>query len=195
MPTPIIDPTATTLGGAAFWIYVRQTLYNATISQEPLDLDFSIQLSPTADMIDDMHPLGWLRRETAWANQMLWTTACIANFCFSRPRREDDAASRASAWAELWARTQDWMSKRPKEFDPIGNGPPEKGAVFGYIWFTADWHGKCSISPIRSSEMISHKSACLRSLNKIVADQGHLWRWYSDKPRVLPLLLHPSHAV
>ena len=49
MPERTIDPSATSLRDAAFWIYVRQSLYNATISQEPLDIDFSLELSPTVD--------------------------------------------------------------------------------------------------------------------------------------------------
>ncbi|UPX09939.1 uncharacterized protein EKO05_0000616 [Ascochyta rabiei] len=57
-----VDPSATTLRDAAFWVYVRQCLYNATISQEPLDIDFSIQIHPTADSIQDSHPLAWLRQ-------------------------------------------------------------------------------------------------------------------------------------
>lgn len=142
MSSRVIDPSATSLGDAAFWIYVRQSLYNATIGQEPLDLDFSIELSPTVDQLQNTHTLDWLRIQTAWANQILWTTACIANFCFSRPRRDDDVASRAAVWEGLWTRTQDWLRKRPKQFNPIGSGPPTGDAVFGEIFFTADWHGE-----------------------------------------------------
>lgn len=142
MPERTIDPSATSLRDAAFWIYVRQSLYNATISQEPLDIDFSLQLSPTVDKIsEDQHPLDWLRRASAWANHVLWTTATIANFCFSGPRRENNSTTRAQAWQELWDRNQDWVVRRPPDFDPIGRGPPADGEPFGCIWFTADWHG------------------------------------------------------
>lgn len=142
MPGRVMDPSATSLHDAAFWIYVRQCLYNATISQEPLDLDFSLQLYPTADAIRDDHPLSWIRRGTAWANQSLWITACVANFCFSRPRPEEGSVNRAAVWQKLWVKNQDWQAKRPKEFNPIGSGPPQNGEVFANIWFTADWHGK-----------------------------------------------------
>ena len=141
MTLPFIDPSATSLRDAAFWIYVRQILYNSTISQEPLDIDFSLELMPTPELLVDKHPLAWLRSETAWANQCLWLTACVANFCFSGPKTTEDASTRAAAWQELWDRNQAWQKKRPKEFDAIGRGPARDGHVFEDVWFTADWHG------------------------------------------------------
>lgn len=143
MSIPFIDPSATTLRDAAFWIYVRQTLYNSTISQEPLDIDFSLELLPTPDLLMDSHSLAWLRSETAWANQVLWITANVANFCFSGSSMNNDAVTRAAAWQELWDRNQAWQKSRPKEFDPIGRGPAQDEHVFEDVWFTADWHGEC----------------------------------------------------
>ena len=145
--TPFVDPSATTLRDAAFWIYVRQCLYNATISQEPLDLDFKLQLLPVARSLQDSHPLAWLSSETAWANQMLWITAEIANFCFTGPKvqvqpAKAEAASRQAKWQELWERNASWQKSRPREFDAIGSGPTTDGHVFQDVWFTADWHGK-----------------------------------------------------
>ncbi|KAF1930292.1 uncharacterized protein M421DRAFT_59001 [Didymella exigua CBS 183.55] len=140
MPTPFIDPSASSLRDAAFWVYVRQCLYNSTISQEPLDIDFSLQLLPAPDSLIEPHPLAWLCRETAWANQLLWNTACVANFCFSVPKMRDDAVTRAAAWQELWDRNESWQKDRPKAFDAIGGGPTQDEHVFDDIWFTADWH-------------------------------------------------------
>lgn len=142
MPTPFVDPSASLLRDAAFWIYVRQCLYNSTISQEPLDIDFSLQLLPTQDSLMRQHPLAWLRTETAWANHILWITARVANFCFSGVKTTDDAVTRAAAWQELWDGNQSWQSSRPKEFDAIGYGLTEDELVFPEIWFTADWHGE-----------------------------------------------------
>jgi hypothetical protein len=142
MPTPFIDPSATSLRDAAFWVHVRQALYNSTISQEPLDIDFELELLPMPDLLVDTHPLAWLRRETAWANQILWITACVANFCFSGPKMTDSATTRAAAWQELWDKNQAWQKNRPKAFDPIGRGPAQDRRVFEEVWFTADWHGE-----------------------------------------------------
>ncbi|KAF3032136.1 hypothetical protein E8E12_003617 [Didymella heteroderae] len=142
MPTSFIDPSATSLRDATFWIYVRQSLYNSTISQEPLDIDFSLELLPMSNSLMDTHPLAWLCRETAWANQMLWITACVANFCFSGPKITDNAVTRAAAWQDMWDRNQAWQKSRPKEFDPIGRGPAQDEHVFENVWFTADWHAE-----------------------------------------------------
>ncbi|KAF2996494.1 hypothetical protein E8E13_005418 [Curvularia kusanoi] len=135
-----IDPAATSLREAAFWVYVRQCLYNATISQESLDLDFTLTLEPITPADDDKHPLDWLTRSTAWSNHILWNTARIANFCFSSPGCEETSTSRASTWQELWDNNASWQAQRPAEFDPIGSGPPRNGDAFADIWFTADWH-------------------------------------------------------
>jgi hypothetical protein len=139
-----VDPSATNLRDAAFWIYVRQCLYNATISQEPLDLDFTLTLRPAPDQVTDPHPLAWLRIETAWANQVLWITARIANFCFSGSKvpatRKD--VGRTQQWRELWDMNERWSRERPKGFDAIGEGECADDHVFPDVWFTADWHGE-----------------------------------------------------
>ena len=145
MSAPFVDPSATSLRDAAFWIYVRQSLYNATINQEPLDIDFSLQLCPTPECMNDSHSLAWLRVETSWANQMLWITACVANFCFSGPKAQcpqSETTSRETRWQELWDMNQAWQNSRPRKFDAIGCGPASNGHVFQDIWFTADWHGE-----------------------------------------------------
>ncbi|KAF1924412.1 uncharacterized protein M421DRAFT_72378 [Didymella exigua CBS 183.55] len=136
----LIDPSASTLRDAAFWVYVRQILYNASIYQQPLDIDFSLQLYPVPKLMRSMHPLDWLRLETAWANQMLWHTACIANFCFAGVGTPIEPAARAHRWNELSEAIQIWDKERPTVFDPIGSGLYEDGGVFPEIWFTADWH-------------------------------------------------------
>lgn len=145
MTTPFIDPSATTLADAGFWIYVRQALYNSTISQEPLDLDLSLQLLPTPGSLQDSHPLAWLRVKTAWANHILWNTALVADFCFSESKlpalySETARATRLQTWQELWDRNEAWRQNRPHEFDAIGEGPSNDSHVFRDIWFTADWH-------------------------------------------------------
>lgn len=147
MTLPFIDPSATSVRDAAFWIYVRQVLYNSTISQEPLDIDFSLELMPTPDLLADAHPLAWLRKETAWANQLLWLTASAANFCFSGPKTTDDTSTRAAAWQELWDKNQAWQKSKPKGFDPIGRGPAQDSHVFEDVWFAADWHGSYLLRP------------------------------------------------
>ncbi|KAF2855187.1 hypothetical protein T440DRAFT_551441 [Plenodomus tracheiphilus IPT5] len=138
--TRFIDPSAPTVREAIFWVYVRQSLYNASIRQQPLDLDFSLQIQPLPEAVKVTHPLDWLRLETAWANQMLWHTACVANFCFSDHGAQSGRPESAQRWQELWVHVQKWRESRPSSFDPIWTGPSTDESVFADIFFTADWH-------------------------------------------------------
>ncbi|KAJ4984757.1 hypothetical protein SVAN01_09715 [Stagonosporopsis vannaccii] len=134
-----VDPSAPTLREAAFWVYVRQCLYTATINQQPPDVDFSLQLHPTPGSMQDSHPLARLRLETAWANQMTWNTALIVNFCFEAdPSGERNV--RLARWNDLWELVQAWARDRPAGFDPIWHGPASDNECFPQVWFTADWH-------------------------------------------------------
>lgn len=146
--TRFVDPTAPYLHEAAFWIYVRQSLYDATIHQRPLDIDFSLELRPAPESIPQTHPWSWLGSETAWANQILWNTASVAQFCFSGNRAQNDAAW-DTQWRALWDKTQKWLKDRPNTFDPMGSSPPLDEGTFPCIWFSSDWHGKSKYHPLR----------------------------------------------
>lgn len=137
-----VDPSAPTLREAAFWIYVRQCLYSATINQQPLDIDFSLKLHPTPNSMRDSHPLARLRLETAWSNQMVWLTACVVNFCFEATDPYAERSCRSQRWQELWDLVHAWIDERPEAFNAIFEGDTGETSAFREIWFTADWHGK-----------------------------------------------------
>jgi hypothetical protein len=139
--THYVDPSAPTLREAAFWVYVRQCLYTATINQQQPDIDFSLQLHPTPESMRDSHPLARLRLETAWSNQMTWNTALAVNFCFEGSDPQGDRANKARRWQEIWDLVQQWAKTRPEGFEPIWQGPAEDKSLLPEIWFTADWHG------------------------------------------------------
>jgi hypothetical protein len=135
-----VDPSAPTLREAAFWVYVRQCLYNATINQQPPDIDFSLRLHPTPSSLRDAHPLARLRLETAWANQMTWNLACVVNFCFDGKEPQNEKTYKMRRWKELWDLVQTWMRDRPDGFNAIFEGPAGDQGSFPEILFTADWH-------------------------------------------------------
>jgi len=137
-----VDPSAPTLREAAFWVYVRQCLYTATINQQPPDVDFSLQLHPTPDSMEDAHPLKKLRLDTAWANQMTWNLACVVNFCFENSEPVSERAHRLRRWNDLWDQVHSWGNKRPEGFEPIFQGQAGRHSSFPDIWFTSDWHGE-----------------------------------------------------
>lgn len=139
--TTTVDPSAPTLREAAFWVYVRQTLYNATITQQPPNIDFTLQLQPLPSAMQEDHPLARLAVETAWANQATWNCASVANFCFDRNHNAGPAL-RMQQWQELWDSVESWKANRPPSFDPIWSGPDDdSGSQFPEMHFTADWHG------------------------------------------------------
>ncbi|RAR07228.1 c6 zinc finger-like protein [Stemphylium lycopersici] len=135
-----VDPSAPTLREAAFWVYVRQCLYNATINQQPPDIDFSLQLHPTPGSMQDAHPLARLRLETAWSNQMTWNLARVVNFCFDGNESHGERSYKMRRWQELWDLVQTWAQDRPAGFNAIFEGPADDHGTFPDIWFTADWH-------------------------------------------------------
>jgi hypothetical protein len=148
--TQYVDPSAPTLREAAFWVYVRQCLYNATINQQPPDIDFSLQLHPTPGSMRDSHPLARLRLETGWSNQMMWNTACVVNFCYDGPEPHNGKVNKTQRWEELWSLVHQWMKDRPVGFNPIFEGQVNTESAIPEVWFTADWHGKNLHEPCTS---------------------------------------------
>ncbi|EON65868.1 hypothetical protein W97_05110 [Coniosporium apollinis CBS 100218] len=132
-----VDPSAPGLRQAAFWVYMRQCLYNACVNQQPPNVDLNIILSPIPAGSD---PIGDLRRETAWANTMTWICATIIQFCFGSGFQEP--CGRMKKWEEFSDAVESWMRNRPGTFDPIWCSDPVVGSSnpFPEFWFTADWH-------------------------------------------------------
>ena len=170
-----VDPSAPTLREAAFWVYVRQCLYNATINQQQPDIDFSLEVHPTPESMRDSHPLARLRLETAWSNQMTWNLACVVNFCFDGNEPQNERSHKTRRWQELWTKCQTWMKERPDGFNAIYEGFAGDENSFPEIWFTADWHGKSSYKVCNNVQV----------LTKVIS---HLFRF-------LPFRLHNAASL
>lgn len=138
-----VDPSTPTLSQAAFWIYVRQCLYNACVNQQPPNVDIDLVVlapPPTSSDITDV------KTETAWANTVTWICATVMHFCFGTSLMIPESVDKMRRWDELSKMLGTWHETKPSTFDPIwcqepgisggGSGPP-----FPEIWFTADWHG------------------------------------------------------
>ncbi|KAJ6051257.1 hypothetical protein N7460_001791 [Penicillium canescens] len=132
-----VDPSAPRLRHAAFWVYLRQCLYNACVHQQSPNVDLDLVLIPPPGGGDS---LSNLKSETAWANTMTWICATVVHFCFGPSYPEPFA--RMCRWQELSEAVESWMSTRPSTFDPIwySEAVPGNGNPFPEIWFTADWH-------------------------------------------------------
>ena len=164
-----VDPSTPGLRQAAFWVYMRQCLYNACVNQQPPNVDLDLVLSPVPVSSD---PIGDLRSETAWANTMTWTCATVMQFCFASGFQEP--SERMKNWQALSDAVKSWMKGRPHTFDPIYCRDPVVtggGNPFPEFWFTADWHGAFPPLPPVSPPIISrvptadpHKSWLLVSI-------------------------------
>ncbi|KAF7128256.1 hypothetical protein CNMCM5793_002798 [Aspergillus hiratsukae] len=133
-----VDPSTPGLRQAAFWVYMRQCLYNACVHQQApnVDLENLVLLPPPAGG----DPLSDLRSETAWANTMTWICATVVHFCFGSSYPEP--STRIRRWQQLSEAVESWLSTRPVTFNPIwySEAVPGSGNPFPEIWFTADWH-------------------------------------------------------
>lgn len=132
-----VDPSTPGLRQAAFWVYMRQCLYNACVHQQAPNVDLNLVLIPPPRGGD---PLSDPKSETAWANTMTWICATVIHFCFGSSYPEP--STRKRRWQELSEAVESWLSTRPSTFDPIwySEPVPESGNPFPEIWFTADWH-------------------------------------------------------
>lgn len=132
---PCVDPSAPGLRDAAFWVYMRQCLYNACINQQAPNVDFSLTLLPIPRPGDG----DTLRCETAWANAMTWICATVVQFCFGTHTQEH--SSRMPKWQELSHAVEDWARSRPPSFNPIWQSSGSSdGSPFPEYYFAADWH-------------------------------------------------------
>ncbi|KAF4993981.1 hypothetical protein FGRMN_6112 [Fusarium graminum] len=134
-----VDPSIPTLSQAAFWIYVRQCLYNACINQQPPNLDFDLVLIPPPHVMGNQATD--VKSETAWANTMTWICATVVDFCFRGAILCSESSTRMQRWYELSEAVENWNKTKPSTFDPIWYGARgTESDPFPEIWFTADWH-------------------------------------------------------
>ncbi|KAF4968886.1 hypothetical protein FSARC_3785 [Fusarium sarcochroum] len=134
-----VDPSAPTLSQAAFWVYVRQCLYNACVNQQAPNLDFELVLIPPPLVVEGQAVD--VKSETAWANTMTWICATVVHFCFRGSALYSESSTRMQKWYELSEAVDNWNNTKPSTFDPIWSGESNPGAnPFPEIWLTADWH-------------------------------------------------------
>jgi hypothetical protein len=135
---PEVDPSVPGLRQAAFWVYMRQCLYNACVNQQPPNLDLNLILLPVPTAGD---PMSSLRTETAWSNTMTWICAAVIQLCFGPGFQEP--LERMQKWQSLKDAVGTWANTRPKTFDPFWYSDRVIGSEnpFPQFLFTADWHG------------------------------------------------------
>ncbi|KAF4340143.1 transcriptional regulatory moc3 [Fusarium beomiforme] len=106
-----VDPSAPTLSQAAFWVYVRQSFYNACVNQQPPNLNFDLVLIPPPPVVDGQAVD--VKSETAWANTMTWICATVMHFCFSGRVSYSESSTRMRRWHELSEAVENWNQTKP----------------------------------------------------------------------------------
>lgn len=140
-----IDPTAPGMRQAAFWVYVRQCLYNACVYQVTPNVNLKRMLSEIPPAPDHLTEL---RSETGWANWATWLCATVVDFAFGSDKQEH--SQRVQKWQDLSLAIENWRAHRPATFEPIWAS--ETGEVpdmpFPEIRFAADWHGRICMGSV-----------------------------------------------
>ena len=134
-----IDPAAPTLRHAAFWVYVRQVMYNACVYQQSPDLDVEIDVAPLPPSSPRDCASKSLEVETAWTNALVWLTAKIMHYGF-----QNFSHDKSMIWQTLTSALDEWEQRKPTTFQPIwqsesGSSPGRR--CFPSTRFIADWHG------------------------------------------------------
>lgn len=136
-----LNPSSPTLSHAAFWVFVRQALYNACVNQQSPNLDFNRIVSPPPSTHTSIVNV---ETETAWANTITWICARVVQFCFGDTASLPGGEARQQRWLELSKGIQNWQDSRPGTFEPVWYAQPDHSSEnpFPEIWFTSDWHGE-----------------------------------------------------
>lgn len=165
-----LDPSSPTLSQAAFWVFVRQVLYNACVNQQSPSLDFNLIVLPPPSSNASVITV---KTETAWANTITWICARVIRFCFGDTASLPGTETREQRWLEMSRAVQDWQNSKPGTFEPIWYKEPDYSVdnPFPEIWFTSGWHGK-----------ITHSKSGGISSNS--------WELFSHGLRVLPSGMH-----
>ncbi|KAH7394079.1 hypothetical protein DE146DRAFT_765693 [Phaeosphaeria sp. MPI-PUGE-AT-0046c] len=200
-----VDPSAPTLREAAFWVYVRQCLYMATIDQHTPNIDFSLQLHPTPASMHDSHPLARLRLETAWSNQMTWNLAHVVNYCFDNNDMQSERSIRTQRWQALSDQVQQWANERPEAFNPIFQGKAGEKGSFPEIWFTRKiaisfgfYHFACLmlLTYKPGPKFAIHNVASLSELNHTILEHARvICGACKCSPATVPLSITVCHSI
>lgn len=114
------------LSAASFWVGLRQEIYIAVITQQPVKLNLNHYVVDRSFTPAD---------DYTWSNRAIVHLADVLNFCFG-----SDTPS-SSQWASLDEACQKWSLTRPSSFDPYFYRGRETPLVFPEVWHGSSCHG------------------------------------------------------
>lgn len=121
------------LGAAAFWVGLRQEIYNAVANRMEIDM---LQLKNMPNLVDrSLKPAD----DFTWANRAVVHCADVINYCFSKKERT------LEEWDELMEWNRRWSSKSAPSFRPIYQAgemdEKNKRVPFPEIWYSQSCQG------------------------------------------------------
>ncbi|KAI1336497.1 hypothetical protein F5Y15DRAFT_418805 [Xylariaceae sp. FL0016] len=113
------------LSAASFWVGLRQEIYIAVITQQPVkvSLDHFI-VDRSFEPADDY----------TWSNRAVVLIADVLNFCFG------DSPSTLGQWNALNEAAEKWTMTRPPSFNPFFYRERSDSAAFPEIWHGSSCH-------------------------------------------------------
>ncbi|KXJ95042.1 hypothetical protein Micbo1qcDRAFT_171474 [Microdochium bolleyi] len=115
------------LSAASFWVGLRQEIYIAVITQQPvkMNLDHHI-VDRTFEPTDDY----------TWSNRAVVHLADVLNLCFG----ENSQSTRRERWQTLDEASRKWTETRPVSFNPFFYKDRTAESVFPEIWHGSSCH-------------------------------------------------------
>lgn len=113
------------LSAASFWVGLRQEIYIAVITQQPVKLNLDHYVVDRSFDPSD---------EYTWSNRAIVHLADVLNFCFGR-----DSPS-SSRWADLHEACEKWARTRPTSFNPFFYRARVSPSAFPEIWHGSSCH-------------------------------------------------------
>lgn len=117
------------LSAASFWVGLRQEIYIAVITQQPVKMNLNHHIVDRSfEPTDDY----------TWSNRAVVHLADVLNFCFG----ESVLQSKRDRWLGLDEASRKWTDTRPSSFDPFFYKERTEANVFPEIWHGSSCHGK-----------------------------------------------------
>ncbi|KAI0006829.1 hypothetical protein F4779DRAFT_643850 [Xylariaceae sp. FL0662B] len=113
------------LSAASFWVGLRQEIYIAVITQQPVKLNLDhFVVDRSFEPTDDF----------TWSNRAVVHLADVLNFCFGKN------PSTVSQWDALQAAAEKWSRTRPVSFNPFFYRERKTDSAFPEIWHGSSNH-------------------------------------------------------
>lgn len=116
------------LSAASFWVGLRQEIYIAVITQQPVKVSLDhFVVDRSFELADDY----------TWSNRAIVLLADVLNYCFG------ENSFTTGRWVALDEACRKWSATRPMSFNPFFYRARSSPQAFPEIWHGSSCHGRC----------------------------------------------------